>query len=775
MWWNRETEPGMEYNHTRSYSINDRLIRYDELAPLEYLAQAKCLINLIDYEEIREIFGIGRKPEAQNTFQRYLRGKICKLGLPRLMYKKLLRTSHHVADQLICWIRYHDEEIFNVECEVHPMANRHLESIVWTSQGTIDYLSSANILIGRDVDDDVKFRIAYAYGLYDYMIELSHKLLKNCNYLKSTFPKHERGILQRERSSLYYWICYILSNTSEIEGVYGDEIRNYLRIEMLLFNVFALMPNYVLIKYIWTELTRTEKIGGILDLVNANVPSDLQLYLLSQLGPEDQRIVVHSRIPRIYKILVNDIYVRPFHDNLIEYIWNVMSYQDFIQIIEQLFKSIKITEDVVGNTCKDIFKDLWSSASIQLRYQALEYDYYRSFRIQVNRQYQIIDRKKSLLERVDWMNNEDIVELILQDTTSTQRRYYLKSNSCIAYAIQMIKEGKWTMLESFIKRFLPDRDDILKYKSNVLRGDDYELIKHFYEANQRISEDFYRWCFESKSRMNEFLVERREDMWNTMNDFFATKENIYKVESFLEWCLLSPSEQAHWLQKFRLDRWYKLIKLSPKISLIEVEYFLDWSFKTANKMFKSKLIIPSHTSLFTKYVCVLIKENKFKLLNDLLNWCFLYNQRNIRQFKIDFQDNCEIDDFLDVIKSIVISKNDFHTFNNFFGDWFDNESDFRTFRIKIGRPNIASWIAAEFVSMNKPDKADEFFKWCFNFNDNQMIKFKLKILVDESIRDIVVTKNKKFVKNFVEWVDPSIEQCLEFEKRFLRGVRLEEK
>lgn len=376
----------------------------------------------------------------------------------------------------------------------------------------------------------------------------------------------------------------------------------------------------------------------------------------------------------------------------------------------------------------------------------------------------------------NWIDNEDIVELIMSDATLAQRKCFLKSDASVRYAIHLIKTTDWISLEQFVHKFLTDPEDLREYKMHILTGNDFALIKHFSKFDPSHVESFYKWCFETDSHKHQFILERRSQMWYKLREFFSIKANINRVQSFLEWCMLPPDHQEEWLEQFKFDVWYNLIGSNDKNDISDIEYFLDWCFDTAGVLCKSRLIVPRHVPTLVRFVCAVIKRHNYRLLDQLLNWCFLYDQRRIQCFKNDFYDNCPSADFIDLIHTVVVIRHDkFDLFNNFFSTWFCNEHDFRAFKLKITQPRTATWIAADFINRGRMKTADEFFKRCANFSDQQMADFKSKIFVHESIADVLdhFGKHEYFLQSFVEWINPTKEKYETFKQQFLSDVDLE--
>lgn len=758
----------MTMNNLDKYYNGDRyLVKYDTMASLEHIAAVRCIIALLDYREIQQLFAVKGIP-CERAISGHLYVKITKLHLPSRLHEKLMRVASRMSNQIYEWIKYHDEQIFNIGHRLELEALGYVSAITWTSRGTIDYLRSARTLIDFNFRDDIKFRITYAYCLDRPKISHFIKGLDPA-YTKAMFPQHGRDFLPR--SALYYWIRYQHSDTIEARRIYGYGIRSTCRVEEFLFNIFVRMPNYVLTKLLWNALTNTERIERTMDLVTTNISSDLQLYFLSQLSVQEQNFVINCYRPFVFKILVNDYHLRSFYDDLIEYIWNVMSVNDFIEIIKQLFILIDTADSVMQLKYKHILKDFWSIAPIHLRHQVLQYNYELELqRDERTRVWQV--RNSCTILPLKWQNNEDIVHLVLSDATIAQRKCFLESDSSVYYAIQSIKKGKHRALQSFISHFLPDLGDQQEYKIAVICGDDYALVKHFCNSVTSDSADaFYRWCFPSKLQMRKFIEEKRADMWHKMRVFFSTEQNFTKVQPFLEWCLLPPHQLLDWLHRFQLDVWYEVIRIDYKTTVIEIENFLDWSFDTTSELNKAQIIIPRKLSLFTKFICGLIKRNNIPLLDQLLNWCFLFDQRQIQNFKNKFCDYCDLSDFLDLIEFLVVNRNDikFHAFNTFFGSWFGNENDFQAFKLRIMQLQTSTWIGANFVSRRRMRAGNEFFKFCTNFSDHQVAQFKYKILLHESMAEVLkyYKGNEGFLRSFLQWVDPPRGKYQLFKEKFI--------
>lgn len=343
------------------------LVQYDTMAPLEHMAGVAYILSCMHCDEMKESYATKRLITVK-LLLRVIKNKIYELQLPSLISEKLLHIAVYMANEMCEWIKYHDEQIFNVGRQIHRITFQYIDAIKWTSRGNIDYSASAHNLMHLDLCDHVKFRLAYAYRLSDQIAHYTQMLWSE-EYMKSTFVKHGRDLLPR--SALYYWICYTFDNTIELERLYGYGIRSHCRVEEFLFNVFVRMPNYVLTRHIWTTLTSNERIERTMDLMTTNVSTDLQLYFLSQLTAEEQTLVINCYRPHVFRVLVNDIYARSSNQNLVQYIWNVMSVMDFIEIVKLLFASIDSPNHIIRSKYKQAFKYFWTAASPRLRHQVL--------------------------------------------------------------------------------------------------------------------------------------------------------------------------------------------------------------------------------------------------------------------------------------------------------------------------------------------------------------------------------------------------------------------
>lgn len=713
-------------------NLEEDVIKYYLMPSLQHVSISNIIITLWNQADIKyqilKLFNEFEDNEYSTTdmYELFLKiedkvlDKLPQLAVPNRIRKILSNIVHPIGYEIFGWIRYQDTYIFNEGYNgyqnLKPIAINYIDDLVWTPRGIIDYKETAKILLSTEkkLSDAYKYNIACAYCFEDNIAIMASKVIGTTLVLNSI----------KRQAMVYFWTAHITGDFTELDkAVYSYNRKystNYSTNECLFTVLIDNRTNQIAIKYIWDKLSNEEKSRQIVPAIKKTSNTDIKCFLLSQMSKEKEKEVFKTyNASKILLCFLDDWLWGQYFLPTIHHIWDIMSGCDYLHLLQNIVNTIGKNHDTEKyNQYKSTFKELWQCAPKHLKEYVFEH----------NNGYSC----SSIFFSLFYRENIDIIQSILFDSTDIQKKKIIFSDDGIGICHFLLTSNQWDLLEMLIERTLFSREDVEFFKQKVIKGKGQDIAVHF--------------------------IQKKE--WD-------------KVEQFLQWALKSDDD----IREFRQELTYcgicndilKSIVANSKADFTELEHFFKWcALGDEEKVIKRKAEIPKF--YFDELICKLIEEDKYELLEQILNWCFVYDQKQIAQFKQNFYYDHDDFDIVELVVNLIKQDEQLQSFKKFIHWCFMNEEEINKFKICILHPTKDTvGVCMELLCEDMFIMANKFVSWCCNSSQIQIDNFKNQLMIDDGIVYLSEGDDPRtfYETEVIRWFNPSIETIIRFKEKFI--------
>ncbi|WP_032138567.1 hypothetical protein [Rickettsia tamurae] len=714
-------------------------LKYDFMTSLQNIVMVKIVSNLWmnqnSQQEIVNLFYSDIKL-GQSGFSAKWRQiennvvtQVSELFLANPIIKKLTNIVPLVGNSILNWIRYHDEHIFNTSEHSKYSAVDQISHITWTSRGKIDYAQTAkNILANQDscLSNDHKYKLACACCLEDEIAIIAPNVIG---------PDYLNPVKLDIHPMVYFWTAHITGDNTKLYN--PSYYYNYNRpnsnmsinehIIQLLINNNGWANrtfNEVPIRYMWNKLSREEKAKNIISLVKKLGNQDLRYSLLSNLNYEQQQEVFKECSGNILVSILNDWLWKEYFLPTALHVLDIMSPLSYLYILKEINKEkIKNSQEesrYIYDQYKSIFKQLWQEGSKCSKDVIFEHENGRSL-------------EGLVIFSLSWKRDIDIIELIFNDLNTQQKKNIIFGYNGIRHCANLIQSDQWDSLELFIKYTLSSEEDMSQLKQRMIKNKGHEIAVHFLE-----------------------------------------QEALDKIEYFMNWACKSEEEVDQLRQNFariKCSATSESIIANNKVDFTELEHHFKWCAKGDLKVINQfKAEFPKLGSS-KKLISSLIELDKYELLDQVLNWCFLNHQQQIVQFKSGmYKDDNLSCDVRSLTSTLIAKDHSFKMLDKFIGWSFTNEQEVQEFKTWMLSPQEDSCsVCTDFLIEDQFELADKVIERCITY-PKEIAQFKKKLMLSDDIKVIFDGYFEEAAQDdlplLIKWFNPSKETVAAFKNLF---------
>lgn len=750
--------------------VKKNVIRYYLMPTLEHMAAVKIITTLwsrVDIQdEIIKLSTLSERYNYSSSMKKLCQGvknKILDMVLELSEFDAIRKILSDVVDpigqEIFDWMEYQDRRVFCDDQYPHMqhIAVNYLDSLVWASRGLIDYKETARALLAKDeLSNGYKYNIACHYCFEDEIKILAPKVLPDLATLSlesiTTQPM------------LYFWITYIRENFVKLQeelkkelSIYNEKYNDNYTVEEIkqdlrgleakskqeyyyynknhrtnysmneyLFQILICgtsdhshVKNQVAIKYIWDRLNDAEKSRNIITAVKASNNTDLQCFFLSQMNEKQQQEIFQDNASNLLLSLLDNWLWNDYFIPTVRHSWNIIAGRDYFSVLKDIVHRIwEHYEDIEKcNRYKAIFTELWQLAPEHLK----------EFVFQSNDGSDGRSIVLSLLHK----KHLDIIQLILPNIHDIQKKKMIFS-SIDSKCYHLIIDDQFDVLEMFIKNSLFSKEDIDVFKQRLVKCRGRDIAVHFiqHKALNKV-EHFVQWAFKSEEEISEF------------------KQGL----AYTNIC----------------DNILKTIVASNKADFEELENHFKWcTSDSQNRINDLKLGIPQqYYTIFE-----LIEEDKYQLLEQVLNWCFLNDQQQVKQFKQNFCQSHKAYDIVNLVVSLVEQDNQLQSLEKFVNWCFVSREELNKFKEFILRPTKDTLgVCIKLLRWDMFKLADEVVNWGCDASQIEISNFKNELMLYDDIYYLFEGDDlqalKLYATKIIEWFNPSIGTIAKFREKFI--------
>lgn len=592
------------------------------------------------------------------------------IQIPSDVVNLIRNQLHTIVKKITAWIKYHQKRIFFDRSDpTHAVF--HITSIVWTCNGNIDYLQTANNLIFSSTNKNLSVKEKYRI-LCTYCMDQEIEKLKRLQFIDETCVNLE------DHPLLKFWNCIVKHNSPK----FG--ILRYLSVEYCLESKMVMMvDNVYALRYFWKFVHNDKKVEKAVILIERHGLL-FQDFFLEELNIEQLNALFASVGPKLIENYAKN-------SECLEKAWLIWLYtrqhfsgKQYLKMILNL-KNFKLKDFKT-----DFFVNVWKTTPEHLkRYVLVENKtllnnlttYYPSF------------------SHIELRKNISALLVILPDLDFDIRNSMLKSSSqwpmlcvqwpaifktlitechkaklmmkflklCVAdenemnniakkwidlkcvrdYCLYMIENAKWKGLDEFLSFYKPPVDASV-FKKQILRSKKgIEMCAcRFRDSYDEESDSLNRIVDPIFSRKNAAMSFKKKVLTSgiiihDLHEGFVDGQDIGSIEECFTKCL--PNKKHIEFIKKKLIRVYENPKKLVELFLCNhiCKEYLEWLFKdNANGMQNLKNSIDNETIFFKllKKIAkryVKYQEDEFSHLDNYLNWYFNENKQDIERFKLE--------------------------------------------------------------------------------------------------------------------------------------------
>ncbi|WP_342260182.1 hypothetical protein [Candidatus Tisiphia endosymbiont of Metellina segmentata] len=714
-------------------NLEEDVIKYYLMPSLQHISISNIIITLWNQADIKyqivKLFNEYEDNFYTDMYELFLKiedkvlGKLSPLAVPSGIRKILSNIIHPIGHEIFGWIMYQDKYIFNNGYygyqNLKPIAINYIDDLVWTPRGVIDYKETAKTLLAKEekLSDGYKYNMACAYCFEDNIAIIASKVIGTTLVLNS---------IERQ-AMVYFWTAHITGDFTELDkAVYSYNRKystNYSTNECLFTVLIDNRTNQIAIKYIWDKLSNEEKSRQIVPAIKKTSNTDIKCFLLSQMSKEQEKEVFKTYdASKILLCFLDDWLWGQYFLPTIHHIWDIMSGCDYLRVLQNIVNKMeKNHEDIEKyNQYKATFKELWQCAPKHLKEYVFEHENGYSC--------------SSIFFSLFCKENIDIIQSILFDSNDIQKKKIIFSNYGIGICHFFITSNQWDLLEMFIGSTLFSREDVECFKQIVIK-----------EKGQDIAVRF---------------IQNKE--WN-------------KVEQFLQWALKSDDD----IREFKLKLAYskicddilESIVTNNKADFTELEYFFKWCASgNVEGVIELKIEIPQ--LYFDEIISKLIEEDKYELLEQILNWCFINDLKQIVQLKQSCYQDDQIYKIVELIVNLIKQDDQLQSLKKFVYYWCSTDEEINKFKTCILHPTEDTvGVCMELLCENMFKLADEFVSWCCNSSQIQIDNFKNQLMTDDGMVYLSEGDDPRtfYETEVIRWFNPSIETIIRFKEKFINS------
>ena len=314
-----------------------------------------------------------------------------------------------------------------------------------------------------------------------------------------------------------------------------------------------------------------------------------------------------------------------------------------------------------------------------------------------------------------------------------QKKKIIFSNYGVDMCHFLITSNQWDLLEMFIGHTLFSGEDVECFKQTLIEEKGREIAVHFIQNKK----------------------------WD-------------KVEQFLQWAFKSEDEIKEFKPKLAYSKIcndiLESIVANNKADFTDIEHFFKWCVSgNAKGVVKLKRVIPQ--LYFVEVICKLIEEDKYELLEQILNWCFLNDQKRIAQFKQYFYQYDNIYEIVSLVVNLIKQDDQLQSFKKFVYYWCSTNEEINKFKACILHPAESTvGVCIRLLGKCMFNLADEFVNWCCNSSQIQIDNFKNHLMIDDDMQYLFeVDDPRTFYEAVLKWFNPSIETTIRFKEKFINS------
>lgn len=717
------------------------------MVSLKHIASTNIIIRLwINQSTINQISNLfNHSADILRDWRKLknsINDKILTLRLPESITQQLVNINKFIGTELYKWIKYHDNDVlYNDKSEY--LAINYIYNIEWTPRGTINYLQTARNILARNdngLSNDQKYRLACNYCLEDSITNYDQKV---------NLASYLQNISVYSQPMVYFWTSHTYSTNIDSAAIdiktidalvsdYNNRNRTNIDTNTYIFNILVednchKAMNCVPIEYIWNRLSYEEKLKKITLAINKINNREFRSLLLSQLNYEQQKKILQNSyfLSVTLTSFLNDLLLSDYFLPIAYNALNIMQEESFLYLIKAVVNRIgsslysKIYDD---NHYKFIFKELWQFAPKRLKEHVLE----------CNDTYIIQNFIVFKLFLNDEINNDiDIAKLVLADANVTHKYniMFCGSLQCgVKKCSDLIIKNQWNFLDTFIKLLISSTEDIKTLKQELIKDHGYQITIHFYQKQEYDkAEHFLKWCLESDEKIKTFKKE------------LASKEFSCKI--------------------------LESIVTSNKADFIEIEHYFQWCASNDLKIINElKESIPQ--KWFQEVIFKLIEQDQYKLLDQILNWCFSNDQEKIDNCKNSFYTTKESNSyccFSYLIYRLIEKDDSFQLLDKFVKWCFTDIQKINHFKKWILCPQDGIYSLCTYqLQKYKFELADKSVGWAA-MSHEEIDLFKNKFMVAKEIEYILddYMEEPDKLQSLIKWFSPSIEIIKKFKEIIL--------
>ena len=607
-----ETLVNLKYDWCRNQII------YNSPAPLRQLATVKAAVSIWYKEEKWLVVDIDR-------VHKHLQGNIVPMMLPETIKIKVSEMVELIKNQLYDFLRFLPHECFKQNWWI-----LFRDKISWTTQGTIDYKTSANALVDSvHLDKGTKFKIAAKFFLEDQINNLSIQM--------------PRDYLEKNRN----WVFYIVNlNGARIARKHFDIDFSFVDCMDCFKFMLRKGDNYGCCYY-WQRLTEEEKLEVLHPSYEFRSFNELFIF------------TVYDKERRL-QVLQDEEYCHDLLNNLQSLEW----FEIFDSCVSDSLEFFSVNS--LAGLFSNCVERIKSTIVYKKKYLHLCKLLLQSFHKQIttsneNSNRTVIIALDKLVEEGEVKFTKDFLQSASIEWIQKVFSNELLSESLAELLFIFLKCG---IIESILTSVFSTVEERKTCFSTRLAGEfgdaiselisqkfQNKLLIHQHQRNDvdRLLCVLFSSSVDIKNYKNKFAEDRSVQFWTEI----LSSQNLKSAKEFVKWCFASEEEILHYLKNlFQSESLTTLLTCprnleksnKPIVSLIkycfERQYFINES------IFHLCLTMLSRNSFYFYK-----KRNESKLLYRTLDTfllaCIQDDEKKLIDFRREF--------FTDKEKKLYIS------------------------------------------------------------------------------------------------------------------------
>lgn len=540
------------------------------------------------------------KPRKWRELCRKVLSSINDLPVPDPLAERIVRIVSKMANEITNWVSYHYRNVF-LENGLDKFVYSHVYHIVWYPNGTIDCEQTArSMMISLRLSEVEKFKFLCTYCLKEEMEEMSPLLYLNNVLDYVTFRKHPL---------IYYWYCYFRNEMHKIRAALNCTSNLNVYVHMFQNNN---VDNWSAKRYFLDLLTSDEQVRQAIWLIDKHGVI-YQKAVMMKLN-DVQRI--HVYMERAVQIIIN--YARPrVSCILILSTWyesrHLITRNQLFQLFRQLLK--EGIRDI-------ILTKIWNSTD----------DDFKQYVVRFN-SYEIVGQ---VLLKWKWCNDSDFIFVLLMDSSSSSKKSITTKDFFTEYSEDLLKNNKLQKLDRMLKFFLPDPQEYLSFKLNLVNSSNQvkDTCLSFYSSGDTKSlNDLVNLLAPFREEYKKNLLKSSEGIEKCISLMGSEAETI-GVSVIIEDSLPDANSVTEFKKNviFSQSAIAKLHDLLNAGCLNSVKYCID-RYLTSSE--DKKLLTKKVLGDLNRTMRSILSINDESYLQTVMLWCF-GNEDVVQQFRNAF-------------------------------------------------------------------------------------------------------------------------------------------